>query len=170
MVKGHKQGEGEPSNKDWPACCDECTHNWQSEALTPKHGVIIINLFLLVIGVLAIIYGLIVYFPHYFSLVLPSEVVTLLETMGGPLGTITILLGIFAFLAAISMFNAQEYGWGMALVVLSFIIMNSITQVWALLTSGATPWTSITFWLQLISVIMAVIGIPWLLVTKGRFR
>lgn len=169
MVKGHKQGQGEPASKKWPECCDSCTHNWQSEELTPKHGVIIINIFLLIIGVISILYALIVYLPTYFAFVLPPEVIVLLTTMGGPLGTITIVLGLFAFIAAIGMFNAQEYAWGMGLMVLAFIIANSFTQVWALLTTGA-PWTSITFWLQLISVVIAVIGIPWLLARKARFR
>ena len=48
---------GEPKTKKWPDCCNDCTHEWQSLELTPDSNELL-NIFLIVLGGLTILYGL----------------------------------------------------------------------------------------------------------------
>ena len=110
MVKEKKQGQGEPSSKKWPDCCSECTHDWQSKELTPDSNELL-NIFLMILGGLAILYGLMTYFPAIFSglgAIFTPEVMAFM----GVLGTSNLILGCFAFLAGIGMFKEQEWAWG----------------------------------------------------------
>ncbi|MHA1264480.1 MAG: hypothetical protein ACTSRS_04515 [Candidatus Helarchaeota archaeon] len=160
--------KGEPSKKSWPECCDECTHDWQSKALTPDSNELL-NIFLIILGGLAIFYGLMTYFPQLFAgigITLPAEVLAFI----GTLGTSYFILGIFAFLAGIGMFKEQEWAWGMALMVLSFIIASNISAIISYVIGGTFDITNVIMWLQFVSIAFAVIGIPWLLATKARYR
>jgi uncharacterized integral membrane protein len=59
---------------------------------------------------------------------------------------------------------------GMALMVLVFIIANTISTVINYIIGGTFSVTNIIMWLQIISIVFAIIGIPWLLATKARYR
>jgi cytochrome b subunit of formate dehydrogenase len=160
--------KGEPKQKSWPECCADCTHDWQSKELTPDSNELL-NIFLMILGGIAILYGLMTYFPAIFSglsIIFTPEVLAFM----GVLGTSNLILGAFALLAGIGMFKEQEWAWGMALMVLVFIIANTISAVINYIIGGAFNWQNIIMWLQIISCVVAVIGIPWLLATKARYR
>jgi hypothetical protein len=158
--------KGEPKSKSWPECCKSCTHEWQSKELTPDSNELL-NIFLMILGGLAILIAFMGYFPTIFAgITLPPDVIAWISVLGPS----SIIMGGFALLAGIGMFKEQEWAWGMALVVLIFIIANTIGFVINLVMLGAFDWTSIIFWLQLVSVVFAVLGIPWLLATKARYR
>ena len=108
MGKNKKRGPGEPSAKKWPDCCDECTHDWQSKELTPDSNELL-NIFLLILGGLAILYALMTYFPTIFAgFLLPPDLVAWISVLGPS----SFILGAFAFLAGIGMFKEQEWAWG----------------------------------------------------------
>lgn len=161
--------KGQPKNKAWPECCKDCTHEWQSKELTPDSNELL-NIFLMILGGLTILYGLFYYFPSTFAFL--GVVVTdpSMVTFMGVLGTSNIILGAFAFLAGIGMFKEQEWAWGMALMVLVFIIANTLSTVIGFLIGGVAWWLSIGNWFQLVSIVFAILGIPWLLATKARYR
>ena len=159
---------GEPSKKSWPECCDDCTHDWQSKALTPDSNELL-NIFLIILGGLAIFYGLMTYFPAIFAglgIPVPAEVIAFINT----LGTSYFILGIFAFLSGVGMFKEQEWAWGMALMVLTFIIATNIGAIISYIVGGTFDVANVIMWLQIVSIAFAVIGIPWLLATKARYR
>lgn len=160
--------KGEPSKKTWPDCCGECTHDWQSKALTPDSNELL-NIFLMILGGLTVLYGLFLYFPEIFPF-LGGLVNPAVLTFMGVLGSSMLILGAFALLAGIGMFKEQEWAWGMALMVLVFIIANTVTTVISYITGGTFDWGNIGMWLQIVSLVFAVIGIPWLLATKARYR
>jgi preprotein translocase subunit Sss1 len=158
--------KGQPKNKAWPECCKDCTHEWQSKELTPDSNELL-NIFLIILGGLAFFIGIMGYFPTIFAgITLPPDLIAWISV----LGPTNFILGAFALLAGIGMFKEQEWAWGMALMVLVFIIANTIGFIINLITTLAFDWTSIIFWLQLVSVVFAVLGIPWLLATKARYR
>ena len=160
---------GEPNKKTWPDCCNECSHEWQSKALIPDSNELL-NIFLMILGGLTVLYGLFYYFPDMFAFLGTIVNEPAMQTFMGVLGSSMIILGAFALLAGIGMFQEQEWAWGMALMVLVFIIANTLTTVIATLTGGTFDWGNIGMWLQLVSLVIAVIGIPWLLATKARYR
>ncbi len=162
-------GEKPPEKKSWPDCCEECTHDFQNKATVPDSNELL-NIFLIALGILTIIYGINYYFPW---LIPGLEAVTGNEAVAaflGVLGNSMIILGGFALLAGIGMFQEQEWAWGMALMVLVFIIANTIMTVINLIMGGTQWWLNWAAWIQLVSVVVAIIGIPWLLATKARYR
>ncbi|MFX1295704.1 MAG: hypothetical protein ACFFD2_12740 [Promethearchaeota archaeon] len=99
---------GEPKDKKWPVCCDDCTHEWQSKALTPDSNELL-NIFLIVLGGLTILYGLFYYFPDLFPFLSDLAGSAEFQTFIGVLGTSNIILGGFSFIAGIGLFREQEY-------------------------------------------------------------
>jgi len=161
-------GAGEPKEKKWPECCEDCTHDWQSKELTPDSNELL-NIFLLILGGLTCLYGLFYYFPDLFPWLENITTNSDFQTFIGVLGTSNIILGVFALLAGIGLFQEQEWAWGMALMVLTFIIANTLQTVITTIAGGSFSFANIGFWIQIISLAFAVIGIPWLLATKARY-
>ncbi|HUX99435.1 MAG TPA: hypothetical protein VMV49_07780 [Candidatus Deferrimicrobium sp.] len=160
--------KGEPKQKSWPECCEDCTHQWQAKELTPDSNELL-NIFLMILGGLCILFGLMIYFPEIFSglaIIFPAEVMAFM----GILGTSQLILGGFALLAGIGMFKEQEWAWGMALMVLIFIIANTISAVINYIITPPFQWDNIIMWIQIASCVIAAIGVPWLLATKARYR
>jgi hypothetical protein len=163
-IQTQEIGAGEPDKKKWPDCCLDCTHNWQSKDLTPDSNELL-NIFLMVLGGFTILYGLFQQFPDLFPWLTGLASNPDFQTFVGVLGGMHIILGGFALIAGIGMFREQEWAWGMSLMVLTFIIANTIMTI----ISTPFDWANIGFWLQLLSLGFAIIGIPWLLATKARY-
>ena len=159
--------EKPPESKSWPACCEDCTHDFQNKETIPDSNELL-NIFLIIIGILTTLYGINYYFPGLIPGLGPfignPEIVAFMSVLGSSM----VILGGFALLAGIGMFQEQEWAWGMALMVLTFIIVNTLTTVIGLFST--TWWASFGAWLQIVSLVFAVIGIPWLLATKARYR
>ncbi|NVM28791.1 MAG: hypothetical protein HWN65_08105 [Candidatus Helarchaeota archaeon] len=167
--------EKPPESKTWPQCCKDCTHDFQNKETIPDSNELL-NIFLIVLGCLTIVYGINYLFPGLIPgfadivLALGPEALSFISTLGTVMGWTLLILGIFALLAGIGMFQEQEWAWGMALMVLTFIIANTLATVIGYFGGGVQWWTSWGAWLQIVSLVFAVIGIPWLLATKARYR
>ena len=154
---------GEPASKKWPDCCNDCNHEWQSKELTPDSNELL-NIFLMILGGLSVLYGIVLYFPDLLPFLSGITTNPDFQMMVGVFGSSNIILGGFAFIAGVGMFKEQEWAWGMSLMVLTFILANTLTT---LISTGFA--FSFGLIIQIISIACSVIGIPWLLATKARY-
>ncbi len=168
MSKIKKRTEEEPPNKTWPECCDQCVSDYKNKETLPDSNELL-NIFLIVIGGITIIYGLSYYFPYLFPWLQDLITNPDFQTYFTVLGSVNIILGCFAIISGIGMFQEQEWGWGMALMVLVFIIVNALITLINILVGGSFSLDNVSFWIQIISLPFAALGIPWLLGTKERY-
>jgi hypothetical protein len=144
----------------------------------------LLNIFLMVIGGLFIFQGIVyyveAYFPGAFGF-MPIEVMNIIngdgpgtETFQALLGDsalIRLVMGAWAFIAGVGMFQEQEWAWGMAIVVMSMILVTTGGAVISAFINFSTiSWVSWTWYIQLISVVFSALGILWLLGTKERYH
>ncbi len=149
----------------------------------------LLNIFMIVIGAIFIFQGVIYYVELYFPGTFGFLPAFILDNLGGTGGgdatqafqnlmgdsaLIRLVLGAWCFIAGIGMFQEQEWGWGQALVLLSIIIVTTaggvITSIvnWdPTLVGNVMSWA---WWLSIISVAFAALGILWLLGTKERYH
>ncbi len=157
-----------PSNKQWPECCDQCVSDWKNKANLPDSNELL-NIFLIIIGGITVIYGFSYYFPSLFTWLQDITTNPDFQTYFVVLGSIHVIIGCFSIIAGIGMFQEQEWAWGMALLILTFIIINAIVTLINTVAGGSFSLDNISFWIQLISIPFAALGIPWLLATKERY-
>nr|MDO8085689.1 hypothetical protein [Candidatus Sigynarchaeum springense] len=147
----------------------------------------LLNIFLIVIGALFIFQGVLYYIAMY-AIADPAAVIPewILVNLGGVstgpgqtafaglLGDSALMrltLGVFAFVSGVGMFQEQEWAWGMAIVILAVIIVTTGGAVLtAFIDFGTINWASWAWYIQLISVVFAALGILWLLGTKERYH
>ena len=76
-------------------------------------------------------------------------------------------IGAWGVVGGVGLIKDQEWGWGISLVVLSLVIVTFISDVIAGIMAMA--WTSLIFWVQLAALIVAAVGIVYLLMTKEKY-
>ena len=108
------------------------------------------------------------------TIITGEEGVAAFKGLLGDSALIRTVLGAFCLIAGIGMFQEQEWAWGMAIVLLSVIIVTTggavISSIVTPIISSATfNFWSWAFWIQLIAVSFAALGILWLLATKSRY-
>ncbi|MHA1680598.1 MAG: hypothetical protein ACTSUE_06285 [Promethearchaeota archaeon] len=143
----------------------------------------LLNLFLIIIGAIFIFQGIVNYVSAYFPAAfdwLPQIIKDTLNGTGDASDTFRNLMGqnalqqtvmgTFCFIAGVGMFKEQEWAWGMSIILLSLIIITTagslIGKFMAWDASYLTYWP---FWIEVISVAFATLGILWLLGTKERY-
>nr|MDO8112197.1 hypothetical protein [Candidatus Sigynarchaeota archaeon] len=144
----------------------------------------LLNIFLIIIGGIYIFQGIVyyveIYFPGTFGFIPPAIASIILGTgdgseafknLMGDSALIRTVLGAFCFISGVGMFQEQEWAWGMAVVLLSVIIVTTggaiITSIINWTNANLTSWA---WWIQIISVAFAALGILWLLGTKERYH
>ncbi len=92
------------------------------------------------------------------------------------LATITgwpsILVGAWGFIGGVGLIKDQEWGWGISLVVLSYVIVTFLADfiiVLDALFKMLITSISITQWIELVAIIIAAVGIVYLLLTKYKY-
>jgi len=89
----------------------------------------------------------------------------------GTQGIVTAILGFWALIGGILMFGEQESGWGMAVVILSMIVVMGLASIitWIITPSSfdLTYWPN---WITLITVIIGFFSFIYLLLTKKRYN
>lgn len=149
-----------------------------------KRSNILLNIFLIAIGGIFIFQGVIYYLIAYGVIadasIMPGFIQDIFlgagsgtEAFQGLLGESALMrlaLGAFCFIAGVGMFGNQEWGWGMAIVLMAIIIVTTGGSVLSQLINFASiNWMSWPWWIQLVSVAMSALGILWLLFTKERY-
>jgi hypothetical protein len=135
---------------------------------------IIIGLFFFSKGVLEFLTWLkVIPFPDWLKTVFAS-----LESrdLGGALsflgtqGIVSATLGFWAFIAGFLMVGEQESGWGMAIVILSImVIMGAATIATWILHPKTLDFTYWPNWVTMVTVVIGLFGFIYLLVTKKRY-
>lgn len=143
----------------------------------------LLNIFLIIIGAIYIFQGIVYYvelaYPGSFgwlpdviyqNLIAPGPGTDAFKSMMGSSATMRTVLGGFCFIAGVGMFKEQEWGWGMSIVLLSVILVTTVGDV----INNFLNWNndllvSWPFWIQIISVAFAALGVLWLLGTKERY-
>lgn len=91
-----------------------------------------------------------------------------LAVLGSTSGWMSIVIGAWGFIGGVGLIKDQEWGWGISLVVLSIVIVTYISDVITVLsTPGVIP--SIIQWIEIAAVVIAAIGIVYLLLTKYKY-
>ncbi|MHA1792763.1 MAG: hypothetical protein ACTSVI_08975 [Promethearchaeota archaeon] len=144
----------------------------------------LLNIFMIIIGAVYMFQGIVYYVESYFPGTfnfLPSIIKdTLLSTSGeggqafralmGDNALQQFVMGTFCFVAGVGMFQEQEWAWGMAIVLLSIILITTTgSLINSFISWSPTNLTSWGWWIKFISVAFAGLGIFWLLGTKERY-
>lgn len=109
------------------------------------------------------------------SAVLPDWVTALSEgseavtQLIGQDSLVTLVLGVWLFIAGIGLFQEQEWAWGMALIDLSIIITNSVSMIIGWDTETGFSAGDVITWINLIGFIFAVVAFIFLLLNKERY-
>ncbi|MBD3188066.1 hypothetical protein GF325_14615, partial [Candidatus Bathyarchaeota archaeon] len=124
----------------------------------------LLNIFLIIIGAIYIFQGIVYYVELYKpgsfgwlpdiiydSLIDGGAGVDTFKSMMGSSATMRTVLGGFCFISGVGMFKEQEWGWGMAIVLLSVILVTTTGDV----INNFINWnnsllTSWPFWIQII--------------------
>ncbi|MHA1341681.1 MAG: hypothetical protein ACTSRZ_17325 [Promethearchaeota archaeon] len=136
----------------------------------------ILNLILIAVGAIFVIQGIIMILG-WAGIAAPEW----LQTIGGSAGgeaalalfgqntLVTLILGVWCFIAGIGLFQEQEWAWGQALVVLSIIITNGVGSLIGWIQGGTFDISNALTWVTLISFILSIIAFFYLLFTKKRY-
>ncbi|MBD3349892.1 MAG: hypothetical protein GF364_00220 [Candidatus Lokiarchaeota archaeon] len=153
-----------------PAQIDEKT----GEELKESNA--IVNIIMIVLGALFILQAVLmilawaeVVVPTWVQSILDSGATEAAMALLGQNSLITLVLGVWLFIAGIGLFQEQEWAWGMALIDLSIVITNSVGSIIGWIGGGTFDVGSLLTWITLIGFIFAVVAFVFLLATKKRY-
>ena len=94
-----------------------------------------------------------------------------LATMASSVGYLHMAIGAWGIIGGVGLIKDQEWGWGIALVVLSLVIVTFIVDVILGLKAAIETaiWTDWVLWIKLVALIVAGVGIVYLLMTKEKY-
>jgi len=136
----------------------------------------ILNLILIAVGIIFLIQGIVMVLG-WAGISAPDW----LQTLGGATGgeaalalfgqnsLITLVLGVWCFIAGVGLFQEQEWAWGQSLVVLSIIITNGVGSLIGWITAGTFEIANLLTWITLISFGLSIVAFVYLLATKKRY-
>lgn len=135
---------------------------------------ILIGLFFLSKGVLELLIWLkIVPIPEWLNSIyskLNTKDLNSALSFLGTQGILTATLGFWSFIGGILLFGEQESGWGMAIVILSTIVIMGFASIIKWITNPST--FAVVYWPNWITILTTVIGFFgffYLLFTKKRY-
>lgn len=96
-----------------------------------------------------------------------EQIMPILGTHFDTFGYLEIAIGGWGVIGGIGLIKDQEWGWGISLVVLSLVIVTFLADVIAGVIAGT--WYSFMFWIELVALIVAGVGIAYLLITKEKY-
>jgi hypothetical protein len=136
----------------------------------------LLNIILMVLGALFVTLGVIQILP-YFGIDPPGWLGTILSESEGAMaligqaGLVTTVLGVWCFIAGVGLMREEEWAWGIGLVVLSLMFVNSIGSFISWVTvPGAFDVADFTTWITLLGLIVSVLGFLWLIFTKTIYK
>jgi len=126
------------------------------------------GVFVMVLGVLDLLN---MNFVYNYLLALPggSEIVTLLPTVG----ITNFVIGVFGILGGYGLIIDQEWGWGISMLILVYTSVQTIVyMINAMISMSFNPSlliASAVFWVALVALVIAVVGIIYLGLTKYKY-
>jgi len=100
--------------------------------------------------------------------IVPPELIGLV----GITGWSSILIGAWGFIGGVGLIKDQEWGWGISLVVLSYVIVSYLADFIAVISAllaGTIPALGLVQWMEIVAVVIATVGIVYLLLTKYKY-
>ncbi len=99
---------------------------------------------------------------------LPSE----LQYLASTTSYLYIGIGAWGVIGGIGLIKDQEWGWGISLVILSLVIIMFAAEVVVGLMAAiqTADWSDISLWIKLVALIVAAVGIVYLLSTKEKYE
>jgi hypothetical protein len=146
-----------------------------------KQSSLLLNILMIIIGLFFFSKGVLEFLTWIKVIPFPdwlTTVFTSLESrdLGGAIsflgtqGIVSATLGFWALIAGFLMFGEQESGWGMALVILSImVIMGAATIMTWILNPKTLVFTYWPNWVTMVTVVIGLFGFIYLLVTKKRY-
>ncbi|MHA1130201.1 MAG: hypothetical protein ACTSQI_17385 [Candidatus Helarchaeota archaeon] len=95
-----------------------------------------------------------------------------LQYLASTTSYLSMAIGVWGIIGGIGLIKDQEWGWGIALVILSLVIvMFAVDVVVGIMAAVQTMnWTDINLWVKLVALIIAAVGIVYLLLTKEKYE
>ena len=159
---------------------DSSDTNTVTESKT-KQSSAILNILMILIGLFFLSKGVLEFLTWMNIIPLPVWLQSIYEKVNskdlssalsflGTQGIVTAILGFWALIAGILMFGEQESGWGMAVVILSMIVVMGIATIitW-IITPASFDLTYWPNWITLLTVIVGLFSFIYLLMTKKRY-
>ncbi|MHA1785231.1 MAG: hypothetical protein ACTSVY_08915 [Candidatus Helarchaeota archaeon] len=88
-------------------------------------------------------------------------------------GSLDLLIAGWAIIGGVGLIKDQEWGWGISLVILSYVIVKFLSDIIqaisAMIAAPALAIYSINVWIYVILFIIAAFGIAYLLITKKKY-
>lgn len=147
----------------------------------PKQSNPVLNIFLILVGLFFLSRGTLE-FLVWFNLVPPPDWLAAVSSQLnsrdfisafsflGTQGITAAVIGFWAVIAGILLFREQESGWGMAMLILSVIIVMGAASVFVWFYSPSTfdlgYWPN---WVTMVTLVIGLFSFVYLLATKKRY-
>ena len=94
------------------------------------------------------------------------------EFLASASGYVSMAIGAWGLVGGVGLIKDQEWGWGISLVVLSLVIVTFLTDVITGITAaiGSGVWTDWVMWIKLAALVVAAVGIVYLIMTKEKYE
>lgn len=98
-----------------------------------------------------------------------SDIAAMLPTTG----VINFVIGFFAIIGGYGLIADQEWGWGISMLILVYTaaqaIIYAINTINNLAMNPSLILASAVFWIAIIAVVVAIVGIVYLGLTKEKY-
>lgn len=134
-----------------------------------KESSIVLNVLLILLG-LIFVFQAVIQVLNWFGILLPPEISGVDLEIFGALGLVSTALGVWSIIAGIGMFKEAKWALGIALVVLSIMVLTGIAPIVGWIQDFSS--FDYTYWpnyITLISFVIGLIGFFWLLFTRKRY-
>ncbi|MFW9773269.1 MAG: hypothetical protein ACFFBY_12070 [Promethearchaeota archaeon] len=135
-----------------------------------KESSTVLNILLILLG-LVFLFKAVIEVLNWFGILLPGEWGGFEELeIFGALGLVSIALGVWSIIAGVGMFKEAKWALGIALVVLSIMVLTGIAPIVGWIQDISS--FDYTYWpnyITLISFVIGIVGFFWLLFTRKRY-
>ena len=139
-----------------------------------------VNVLLIIIGILFIVAGLMHFYPDLVKRALPADiaeniwaedVIRRVASLTGTAKTSHLLVyGMFAVIGGMGLFRMKAWAWGMAIVILSLIVVTTILEVLlGIVQTGVEELFNPAWWVQAVAGLAAIVALPVLFKARTAY-
>ncbi|MFO7794956.1 MAG: hypothetical protein ACQERB_06280 [Promethearchaeati archaeon] len=129
----------------------------------------LLNVLLIILGILYVLRGFINVLG-WFGIIAPEWLGAAAVSFFGGSGLLTAVMGVWCILAGIFMFGEKEWAFGVAIVILSLMIVEGLAIILTWIGVGTVDLTNWVNWITIIAFLIGVFGFFWLIFTSGRYH